>query len=136
MKKKKTKVDVKAEISKPIGPKSIKEILGVKEESDYATTSELEYEEQISKLNMIDLQNHAIKLGFRPSSDRPLLMRTLVSEFRKRNNALANRVSGDLKKKNSGPTIQSILEKATKEKTKSKKTVSSKPTTIADILKQ
>lgn len=95
----------------PKGFKSLEEMLGLKKESDYVLTEFEEYKAWVSNLNLIDMQNHAITLGFRPSTDRPALIKLLLNEFNKRGNALTNVVNKKQgKNQNAAPrTIEELL---------------------------
>lgn len=63
------------------GVKSIDELLGVRS-NKYNTSSEKEYEEYINSLNSSDLQEHATKVGVMPNTDRNVLTKRLLKEFK------------------------------------------------------
>lgn len=48
----------------------------------YKTMDETVYAEQLRDMNLSDLQSHAIKVGFPPSSERERLIKRLIQEFR------------------------------------------------------
>jgi hypothetical protein len=50
----------------------------------YSTDNIKEYQRSIEKMNLAELQDHAISLGFRPSHNRTNLEKTLVAQFHKR----------------------------------------------------
>jgi len=63
---------------------SLDEILG-ESLSIYTAKSSDEYRNQLSEMNLSDLQSHAYKVGLIPTEDRRLLTDRLVSEFMKFN---------------------------------------------------
>ena len=61
--------------------KSAYEIAGFKNH-DYATSDISVYKSQIEKLNLGDLQAHAVEQGFLPTDNRPMLLERLLRKFR------------------------------------------------------
>lgn len=51
--------------------------------SKYKTLDVAEYTEELAGMNKTDLQNHAAKLGLVPIDSRDLLVKRLVTEFKK-----------------------------------------------------
>jgi len=51
--------------------------------SKYKTLEISEYTQQLAEMNKSDLQNHAAKLGLVPIDSREILVKRLVSEFKK-----------------------------------------------------
>ena len=50
----------------------------------YPTNNIKEYQSIIEKMNLAELQDHAISLGFKPSHNRQNLEKTLVAQFHKK----------------------------------------------------
>lgn len=50
----------------------------------YFTDNIKEYTRAIEKMNLAELQDHAISLGFKPSHNRLNLEKTLITQFHKR----------------------------------------------------
>ena len=46
------------------------------------------YSQKVKSMNLAELQDHAISLGFKPSTNRQMLERTLINQFHKRVNPL------------------------------------------------
>ncbi len=63
------------------GAASIDELLGTRL-NKYQTTDEKEYEAQLERMNVSDLQTHASSLGILPNHDRAVLTKRLLKEFR------------------------------------------------------
>jgi hypothetical protein len=63
---------------------SLDELLG-ENLSIYTAKSSEEYRNQLSEMNMTDLQSHAYKVGLIPTEDRRILTDRLVTEFMKFN---------------------------------------------------
>ena len=69
--------------------KTLAEIMGTVPTSPYQTNIINDYIVQMSKMNLIELQKHAVGVGIRPSGDRILLEKTLINVFKSTNNTLA-----------------------------------------------
>lgn len=63
-------------------PMTINEVLGKKEFGPYKTDNEADYAASIERMNLSDLQAHAIKCGIRPGTDRKKLIARLLKEFK------------------------------------------------------
>lgn len=63
--------------------KSLDEVFSSNARNPYKTNSKDSYENQIKKMNIADLQTHAISLGIKPSRNRTMLERNLISLFRR-----------------------------------------------------
>lgn len=50
-------------------------------QKSYNVETKEEYTKQLSRLNLVDIQNHAMKLGIVPLPDRRRLERVLINEF-------------------------------------------------------
>ncbi len=78
-------------------PSSLDEILG-ETLSVYKADSSDEYRDQLSEMNMTDLQSHAYKIGLVPTQDRKVLTDRLVKEFIKWNSRYGSNVAtGNIK---------------------------------------
>lgn len=55
-----------------------------RQERLYPTENAKEYKSIIEKMNLAELQDHAISLGFKPSHNRQNLEKTLISQFHKK----------------------------------------------------
>lgn len=62
--------------------RTLAEILHAVPGLPYATSALSEYIDEISKMNLIDIQEHAVSIGIRPSSDRMVLEKTLTNIFK------------------------------------------------------
>ena len=81
-------------------PKTILEILSKTPTSPYNTKAINEYSSQLQKMNLLEMQTHAIGLGIRPCGDRELLQKTLINLFKSNNSTLSSLVAHkDLKVK-------------------------------------
>ena len=78
-------------------PSSLDEILG-ETLSIYTANGSDEYRDQLSEMNMTDLQSHAYKIGLVPTQDRKVLTDRLVKEFVKWNSRYgSNMATGNIK---------------------------------------
>jgi hypothetical protein len=89
--------------------KTLSEILGFRVQSPYETKDIVTYERSLKKMNMLDLQSHAIELGLRPSDDRHLLEKTLVNTFKSKNTELLRLTNKTNLKVKSAPSICDVL---------------------------
>ncbi len=71
------------------GVRSIDELLGISS-TKYTTRDEGKYDDYINNLNTSDLQAHATKVGVLPNSDRTVLIKRLIKEFKVHNSAFLN----------------------------------------------
>lgn len=67
------------------GFKSLDDVFSKTKRNKYQTLKREDYETQIKRMNIAELQNHAISLGIKPSRNRNMLEKNLISLFRKNN---------------------------------------------------
>lgn len=101
-------------------PLSIADILGIKQQTPYETTDIAKYENQIKKMNLLELHQHAIKAGLRPAHDRQLVEKSLLNLFKTKNNELLGLISKNSLKVKPQKTIHDIIEKGIKKASKGK----------------
>jgi hypothetical protein len=94
---------------------SIADILGIKQATPYDTTDISQYEIQIKRMNLLELQEHAIKAGLRPSHDRLLVEKALLNLFKTKQNTLLGIIKKDTLKIKPAKTIYDIIEKGHKD---------------------
>lgn len=63
--------------------KGIYEIMGVKSTFPYKTNNIEQYENYLKSLSLFELQEHAVKVGLKASSDREKSYRTLIGHFKR-----------------------------------------------------
>lgn len=63
--------------------KSLNELFNFGKSKKYEVTTLSEYKKFISRMNIGDLQVHAVKLGLRPSRNRSMLEKNLLNTFSK-----------------------------------------------------
>lgn len=80
---------------KPLKPLSA--IFADKSRDKYKEETVGDYETKLSRMNFLELQNHAISLGVKPSTERIMLTKHLLNEFQ-RNKGEITRLFGDQKK--------------------------------------
>jgi hypothetical protein len=97
-------------------PMMLADVLGIKTSNPYTASNLEEYKQQISKLNLLDLQEHAVTVGLRPSSDRGMLEKTLINLFRTRHNELYALLDKKNVKTKSEKTIYDIINNPKKKK--------------------
>ncbi len=61
--------------------RSAYEIVGFKQH-DYRTSNIAEYEANLSRMNLADLQSHGFEMGLLPSDNRSMLIERLLRKFR------------------------------------------------------
>lgn len=63
--------------------KSLHELFNFGDRAKYDVSNIVDYKSMISKMNIGDLQIHAVKLGLKPSRNRAMLEKTLLNSFTK-----------------------------------------------------
>jgi len=91
--------------------KSIDELLG-RNDSPYAVESYEDYEKRIKTLTTSDLERHATQMGVFPTSNKSILMKRLLNEFRKVSGGYFNVVQdGDNSGGKDPEALRRVLEK-------------------------
>jgi len=92
---------------KPLKPLSA--IFADKSRDKYKEETVGDYETKLSRMNFLELQNHAISLGVKPSTERIMLTKHLLNEFQ-RNKGEITRLFGDQKKSKKNNAPKTLLE--------------------------
>lgn len=103
---------VQGVVTKPAKPsfKSLHEVFNFGKVIKYDVSSPAEYKRLITKMNIGDLQVHAVKLGLKPSRNRAMLEKTLINAFSKHQASLVPPVSFNPQIKNE-KQVMDILSK-------------------------
>lgn len=65
--------------------RTLESVLGVKEVNEFGTANARVFEENISEMNLVDMQTLAVKIGVMPSPNKPNLKKRLLKAFNSRN---------------------------------------------------
>lgn len=80
--------------------KSLHELFNFGDKAKYEVSNVADYKSMIGRMNIGDLQIHAVKLGLKPSRNRAMLEKTLLNAFSKHFAGLVPPVASNSSMKN------------------------------------